>query len=359
MSAEPGTSSARPKANPLRPLRPRRTLKAPARPLCTSTLPATEPSAVVSAARSWSPAGAGAVVRRRGEVVEDQAVDGRVAPDLFALGGQRARGQGLVAGGPPLAEPVGPVQGRGSLSGEGVQGQVVLFRDRQCGPCTLLAPRWPPYQARLAFAGMGEIVDFESPVLRIAHDEAEGGGHPVAGPARGPQRHGGGPVAGPAPGHGRAVRRHHGAGRGRGRRGPALLGRPRPQGDGRACSPAAASGARRAAVAPRPWRPGPAAAGPRCSGCRTPSPPWRAAPSPSSPPCTATASAAASTSSPPATSGWPRRTPSSRSARPRWPSWPTSAACSGCPPSSAPGTWPSWPSPARTSAPSGPRRSAW
>ncbi len=29
-----------------------------------------------------------------------------------------------------------------------------------------------------------------------------------------------------------------------------------------------------------PWRPGPAAAGPRCSACRTPSPPWRTAPSP-------------------------------------------------------------------------------
>ena len=32
--------------------------------------------------------------------------------------------------------------------------------------------------------------------------------------------------------------------------------------------------------APRPWRPGPAAAAPRCSACRTPSPPWPAAPSP-------------------------------------------------------------------------------
>ena len=215
-------------------------------------------------------------------------------------------------------------------------------------------PRWPPYLARLAFRAW-ERSSISSHRCCASSTTGGGGGHLVAGPGRGPQRHGGGPVAGPAPGHGRALRRHAvravvvaaqgphfsvgldlkamggmltGGGVGRRRRTPSMAARAR---SGR----------------------------PRCSGCRTPSPRWRAARSPSSPPCTATASAAASTSSPPATSGWPRPMRSSRSARPRWRSWPTSAACSGCRPSSAPGTWPSWPTRARTSARSGPRRSGW
>ena len=53
-AAAAGTSSARPKAKSASDA-----VKTLARPLCTSTLPATGPSAVVSTANNWSPAGAG------------------------------------------------------------------------------------------------------------------------------------------------------------------------------------------------------------------------------------------------------------------------------------------------------------
>ena len=94
-----------------------------------------------------------------------------------------------------------------------------------------------------------------------------------------------------------------------------------PQGDGRFLT----AGVGRRGGSP-PWRPGPVAAAPRCSGCRTPSPRWRGAPSRSWRPCTATASGVVSTSSRLVTSGWLPPMRSSRYARRRSPSWPTSVA---------------------------------
>ena len=65
------------------------------------------------------------------EVVERQLVDRRVAPDLLVLGGQRGRREGLEAGGPASAEPVGSAQARGRLGAEGGQGQT-SFGVREC-----------------------------------------------------------------------------------------------------------------------------------------------------------------------------------------------------------------------------------
>ena len=146
MSAAPGTSSAPPKANraPDPDAGGSVAVTALARPLCTRTLPAIAPSAVVSAANNWSPAGA-APSAGGCEVVEVQRVNGRVAPDLLALGRQRARTEGVETGGPPFPEPVRPGQGRGSLRGKGVQGQL-LFRSPMW-PMHSSGPRGPPHEA--------------------------------------------------------------------------------------------------------------------------------------------------------------------------------------------------------------------
>ncbi len=154
MSAAPGTSSARPKSNVATELAPSGpdvpagpvAVKALARPLCTSTLPAISPSAVESAASSWSPAGTGPSPPGGAKSSRTSVSMGVYRQTSSLSDGQRARGEGVVTGSPPFPEPLRSGQGRGSLSGEGVQGHV-LFQDGQCGPCTLLAPRCLPYQA--------------------------------------------------------------------------------------------------------------------------------------------------------------------------------------------------------------------
>ena len=85
------------------------------------------------------------------ELVEGEAVDRRVAPDLLALGGEGGRLEGLVTGGPPLAQPARPGQAHGRLGAERVQGQTSFGGVRsgcECSPCTLVArpgiPAWGP-----------------------------------------------------------------------------------------------------------------------------------------------------------------------------------------------------------------------
>ena len=149
-------------------------------------------------------------------------------------------------------------------------------------PMHSTGPLLAPLPGSISLRGMGEIIDFESPVLRIEHDEAEAVAtlwldRAEARNAMGVDLWRDLPRAMAVLSADTSVRvvvvaaegPHFSVGLDLKAMGGMLTGggerwRRRRQ-------------RRRTA---RPWRPGPAAAAPRCSGCRTPSPPWPAAPSP-------------------------------------------------------------------------------
>ncbi len=64
----------------------------------------------------------------RGEVLDHEVVDGRVAPHLLALRGHRGRDERRVAGHPSFLEPRRPGQGGGILGAKCLQGEP--FSDR-------------------------------------------------------------------------------------------------------------------------------------------------------------------------------------------------------------------------------------
>ena len=131
MSEPPGTSSAPPKAKRGSSAsatceRRRRARCAPGR--CRTIEPMRRRQR--AAEQLLAPPGAGP--RRRGgsEVVEVEVVDGRVAPDLLALRGQRRTTRRPRSRRPAgRGATSGPVQGRGSLGAEGVQGQTSFDAD--------------------------------------------------------------------------------------------------------------------------------------------------------------------------------------------------------------------------------------